>query len=258
MKVAGQPDSTMGVRVEDFDLYDFHESDVAQLRKLLYANKIVVLRAQLPSPAELVELCALFGRIERRREFVRDSWCSENQHTPYPFAISIACSPAELAPSRRIHFIDQGKAYCRLPESFRRLLAGACAVHTPPRPTQPLATVRHPAVIVHPCTGEHILYLSAGCTVDIEDHEGMSLGTKTVRTLLELSGQLDASLTHDLVHHQILTRGDVLIWDNRSLVHRFSAQQIPKSVVIQRFAVYDEYPFDAATIARRRIGEAIS
>lgn len=77
-----------------------------------------------------------------------------------------------------------------------------------------------PTVIKHPKTGEEILYICEAGTETIEDGAGRIQDAALLQQLLEASGQLDPDYASPFIHAQHYEVGDIVLWDNRSLVHR--------------------------------------
>jgi taurine dioxygenase len=96
--------------------------------------------------------------------------------------------------------------------------------------------VTHPAVIVHPATGKRMLYVSSGFTVGLE---GLSYeeNQRIIARLFEFSE------AETRVHTHRWEEGDILLWDNRMLIHK--ASDTPKGEMSSsyRIGVYDGLPF---------------
>jgi alpha-ketoglutarate-dependent taurine dioxygenase len=191
-------------------------------------------------------------------------WHSDYQFTARPFALTLIYPQVVPKADRGTYFIDLGKAYEALPLDLKAAVAGMTAVHSPRRyfkirpgdVYRPIGEVlaeielktpevRHSAVVRHPWTGESVLYLSEGFTVGLVDADGKEAGGDLLHRLLEATGQYDGAFEHELVHLQRFDKGDLLIWDNRSLVHRARHTATPEPAVSYRVTVYDEHPFDA-------------
>lgn len=97
-----------------------------------------------------------------------------------------------------------------------------------------------PTAFVHPMTGETVLYISEGFTIGMEDREGRPLETDLLHRLFEATGQLDDTFTHPNIHLQTFEKGDLLVWDNRSLIHRARHTATPEPTVSFRVTVHDE------------------
>lgn len=100
--------------------------------------------------------------------------------------------------------------------------------------------VRQPTTFTHPMTGETVLYISEGFTVGIEDADGNPLDDELLKRLFDVTGQLDENFEHENIHLQSFEKGDLLVWDNRSLIHRARHTTTPEPTVSYRVTVHDE------------------
>ncbi|WP_244312535.1 TauD/TfdA dioxygenase family protein [Microbispora hainanensis] len=99
--------------------------------------------------------------------------------------------------------------------------------------------VFHPTVVVHPVTGEEILYVSDALAHELLHEDGTPLDGSVLTELLEATGQRDMTFTHENIHLQTFDEGDLLIWDNRSLIHRALHTTTPEPAVSFRVTVMD-------------------
>jgi len=192
-------------------------------------------------------------------------WHADYQFMDKPFSLTLIYPQVVPRTNRGTYFIDLGKAYRALPQDLKDALVGVKAVHTPRRyfkirpedvyrPVSELLAeieertpaVTHSAVVRHPHTDESILYISEGFTVSLVDADGRELDEDLLQRLLEATGQRDTTFTHEHIHLQRFDVGDLLIWDNRSLVHRALHTQTSEAAVSHRVTVYDDGPFDAS------------
>jgi taurine dioxygenase len=122
-------------------------------------------------------------------------------------------------------------AYAALPEAIRLRIEGATALHARhgawPRlvaePPEPAAV--QPLVTRHPLTGRQGLYLNAAL---IQGIIGMPRHESAALLAMLLARTTDAAFTH---RHR-WRAGDVVIWDNRTVLHR-SPGEVPEGE--QRF-----------------------
>ncbi|MFI9001651.1 TauD/TfdA dioxygenase family protein [Streptomyces sp. NPDC053541] len=185
-------------------------------------------------------------------------WHSDYSFMPRPFALTFIYPQVVPKKDRGTYFIDMGKAYAKLPEALKRAAAGTRARHSVRRyfkirPTdvfRPLSEVIaemeeespdvfHPTVVTHPVTGEDVLYISAAVVQELVDGSGTPLDATLLQSLLEATGQLDDTFTHENIHLQTFSEGDLLIWDNRSLIHRALHTTQPEPAVSFRVTVQD-------------------
>ena len=157
----------------------------------------------------------------------------------------------EVMPQRggETHFCDMYGAYERLDASWKARIAGLRAVHNldfsrtrrhgedPLTEAQRLAKppVDHPVVRTHPETGRKCLYLG--------DHaeyiQGMPYDEG--RALIE---ELNRLAVHaDLTYEHRWKAGELLVWDNRCVMHRATAYDAAtQGRVIRRCTVLGEVP----------------
>jgi taurine dioxygenase len=112
----------------------------------------------------------------------------------------------------------------------------------------------HPTAVTHPHTGQTILYISEGFTLSLVDSDGREQ-PDLLRALLEASGQLDTTFTHPAIHLQTFEKGDMMVWDNRSLVHRAVHTATSEPTVSYRVTVYDP---PAAPVPAEAVSAAVS
>ena len=147
------------------------------------------------------------------------------------------------------HFADMYGAYERLDAGWKARVSSLRAVHNldfsrtrrhgeePMTDAQRLATppVDHPVVRTHPETGRRCLYLGdhAESIVGMPYDEG--------RALIE---ELNALAIHpDLTYEHRWTPGELIVWDNRCLMHRATAYDpATQGRVVRRCTVLGEVP----------------
>jgi taurine dioxygenase len=147
------------------------------------------------------------------------------------------------------HFCDMYGAYERLSASWKKRIAGLRAVHNldfsrtrrhgedPLTEAQRLAKppVDHPVVRTHPETGRRCLFLG--------DHAEYIRGMPydEGRALIE---ELNALAVHpDLTYEHRWKTGQLLVWDNRCVMHRATAYDAAtQGRVIRRCTVLGEVP----------------
>ena len=186
-------------------------------------------------------------------------WHADYQFMPDPFGLTLIYPQVIPEKNRGTYFIDMGKAYESLPEDLRKEVAGTYCRHSvrkyfkirPHDVYRPLSeiieevetktpAVVRPATFAHPMTGETVLYISEGFTVGIEDADGTPLDPDLLHRLFEATGQLDDTFAHGNIHLQTFEQGDLLVWDNRSLIHRARHTSTPEPTVSFRVTVHDE------------------
>ena len=148
------------------------------------------------------------------------------------------------------HFCDMAGAYERLAAGWKRRISGLRAVHnldfsrTRRHAEDPLSEaqrrakppVDHPVVRVHPETGQRCLYLGdhAESIVGLPYDEG--------RALIEELNAL-AVVHADLRYEHRWQPHELIVWDNRSLLHRATAFDTARHArVVRRCTVLGEVP----------------
>jgi len=147
------------------------------------------------------------------------------------------------------HFCDMYGAYDRLDDAWKRRLAGMRAVHNldfsrtrrhgedPMTEEQKRAKppVDHPIIRTHPETGRKCIYLGdhAEYIVGMPYDEG--------RVLIE---ELNAMAVHrDLTYEHRWAPGELLVWDNRCVMHRATAYDpAGQRRVVRRCTVLGQIP----------------
>jgi alpha-ketoglutarate-dependent taurine dioxygenase len=189
-------------------------------------------------------------------------WHADYTFMPKPFGITIIYPQVVPKVNRGTYFIDMGQAYEKLSDELKVGVKDTYIMHTARRyfkvrPAdvyrpigellleieQETPAVRHPATFEHPVTGETVLYLNAGFADQIQDADGNVIEGGLLESLLEATGQLDTTFRHENIHLQTFEKGDMLVWDNRSLVHRALHTVKPEPTVSHRVTVHDAYEF---------------
>ncbi|MDT0382157.1 TauD/TfdA family dioxygenase [Streptomyces sp. DSM 42041] len=185
-------------------------------------------------------------------------WHSDYSFMPRPFSLTFIYPQVVPKKNRGTYFIDMGRAYASLPERLKQAAAGTRARHSSKRyfkirPTdvfRPIGEILaeiekenpdvfHPTVVTHPVTGEEILYISEALTHELMQKDGTPVDEDVLQELFDSTGQRDTTFTHDNIHLQSFEEGDLLIWDNRSLIHRALHTSTPEPAVSYRVTVMD-------------------
>ena len=133
-------------------------------------------------------------------------------------------------------FSNQYRAYDRLPEALRRRLAGRTIDHvvTGVQPGRGEETsARHPVFREHPITGRTALYLTAPARCAAVS--GMS-PTEAEELVLAL---FQHSTVDDNVTRHAWAQGDIVMWDNRCVMHKADHLSVVGRRVMHRGMVAD-------------------
>ena len=229
--------------------------DGSAIKRALTTYSVIVIRGLELTAAEQVALTRLLGKPEvvtdmrnhhpESRDILVVSnsgatpvvgnrcWHSDRSFLPEPTRYTML--RAEVVPPHGgdTLFADMAEAYAQSPASWKETLSGAVGVHSYDKIArlrseihrEPIEEgyektyppVRHPAVRAHPETGTPALYLSDLCLARIESEGGTS-----VRIPLD---ELHAHATEDrFVYRHRWHVGDVVIWDNASVMHKADMQ----------------------------------
>jgi taurine dioxygenase len=109
--------------------------------------------------------------------------------------------------------------------------------------------VKHPAILEHPVTGEKIIYGSRGFTLGITN--------KSLDESASLLNEIfDFAETEQFIREVTWAMGDLIIWDNRFLVHSSGRKKAPtdniheavqteEETMMYRITLRDEFPLYA-------------
>ncbi|AKN17007.1 putative oxidoreductase [Mycobacterium haemophilum DSM 44634] len=252
----------LGAEVTGIDPKNLDNISTDEIREIVYANKLVVLKDVHPSPEEFIKLGRIIGEIVPYYEpiyhhkdypeiFVSSTeegqgvpktgafWHIDYMFMPEPFAFSMVLPIAVPGCDRGTYFIDLGKVWESLPRARKNSVRGTYSTHSPRRYVKirpsdvyrPIGEVleeinrvtppiKWPTVIRHPNTGKEILYICEAFTISIEDKDGNLLDRTVLQELMAVAGQLDPEYKSPFIHTQHYEVGDIILWDNRALVHR--------------------------------------
>lgn len=189
--------------------------------------------APIPGRKHIIAVCRKAG--EKAPIF------AENWHTDWSFQAeppAATCLYGITIPPKggNTEFANQIAAAAALPAALRNAVSGKLAVHSAKLPYAPNgvygdadratdrsmdiradasaeATMLHPLLSAHPDTGEERLFGTAGYIIGIEgvpDDEALGL-------LMELAAH---QTRPEFVYSHQWSAGTVLLWDNRSVLHR--------------------------------------
>ncbi len=252
----------LGAQVTGIDPDNLADISTDELRRIVYDNKLVILKDVNPSPERFIELGRILGEIVTYYEpvyhhkdhpeiFVSSTeegqgvprtgafWHIDYMFMPEPFAFSMVMPLAVPGTDRGTYFIDLNKVWESLPAARQDSVRGTFSTHDPRRHIKirpgdvykPIGEVwdeinrttppvKWPTVIRHPYTDEEILYICSTGTSQIEDADGNLLEPGVLQELLSDSGQLDPDFASPFIHTQHYEVGDIILWDNRVLMHR--------------------------------------
>lgn len=185
-------------------------------------------------------------------------WHIDYMFMPEPFAFSMVVPLAVPATDRGTYFIDLAKVWAALPIEKRDPVRRTLSTHDPRRHikirpqdvykpigelwseiTKATPPIKWPTVIRHPKTGEEILYICASGTTKIEDESGRILDPAILHDLMTATGQLDSDFSSSFIHIQHYEVGDIVLWDNRVLMHRAKHGTAAGTLTTHRLTMLD-------------------
>ncbi|MEN0075691.1 MAG: TauD/TfdA family dioxygenase [Paracraurococcus sp.] len=142
-------------------------------------------------------------------------WHADRSYAAEPgLACLLHATGTEIAIGDEIAFADQRRALASLPAALRDHAGALRAEHANPR--DPAARTEHPVLRRHPVTGEPSLYVNPAFTTRILNLPAAQ-SDRLLRTLLA------AATAEAITWRHRWQAGDVLIWDNRCLLHSASS-----------------------------------
>lgn len=246
-----------GVQADGVDLARLDDATFSALHDAFYAGLVMVLRAQRVTTAQFHAWARRFGTPEPHvidqfhhpaladililSNVQRDGrpvgladggtyFHSDYSYLPVPARATTLYSITVPSKGGETLFADQRSAYDDLPDATKRRIDGLVVRHhygnrddldKSSRTVASVLTgdqeakmtwVRHPLVRVHPVTGRKALYAVSGSSFGIDgmpDDEGVALLDELKAHALQPKYQL-------AVKYGV---GDVVIWDNQSIVH---------------------------------------
>jgi taurine dioxygenase len=250
-----------GAEIRGVDLNSLDETQFETIEQALYDHLVVVIRGQKLGHAELVALGQRFGELEPPgmsiigKPYIDEypdilvisnivengqpqgnlgageaAWHTDMSYRDKPISFAVL-NAVELPPAGgNTYFANQYLAYDTMPDALKEKLAGRMLIHDETynsagqrrkgfkEVTDPRAApgAHHPVFRTHPVTGKKALYL------------GRRLNAYLIGLPLEESERLlDELWAHasrpELVWGHEWQLGDVLIWDNRCLIHKRDA-----------------------------------
>lgn len=184
-------------------------------------------------------------------------WHTDLSFKPRPQPLT-ALYPQLLPQARReTLFIHMADVYDALPAALRSIVDGRTAKHDPAmrykvgqadvdanldvgeileRGRRMFPAPTHPLVITHPATGRRILYMNSGFTTSIDGlpHEESQAALEELFAFIERP-------EHVQPHSWEL--GDIIVWDNRLLIHKAGYMAPGDFQTIFRLGIDDLVPF---------------
>ncbi|ATB37756.1 dioxygenase [Cystobacter fuscus] len=273
----------VGALVDKVDVRRFGNEEARELREnVLYRRRFILFRGQKLSTTEYIDFARKLGTpqvylqdnyhhpehpeifissnvsINSRKMGVSRTgyyWHTDCSFQQQPLSLTMLY-PRILPEGRReTLFIDMPSVLERLPMGLRQRLEGRDAWHGGNgrykvreedigKPLHELIEaearlappVRHPSIIQHPLTQERSLYVNEGFTQRIDGYAADE-SSALLADVFAFIARPEHVITHEW------EEGDILVWDNRTLLHRSGASPRHEAQMIYRIGLYDGHPF---------------
>ena len=281
MKVIA-PTERIGFEILDIDVATIASGAIETIRQLVYEHKLVVFRNQKITTEQYVEFAKQIGApqiyfqdnyhhpdypeifvssnvlVDGKKIGVAGTgryWHTDCAFQPEPLPLTMLYPQVLPQSIRETYYIDMHQVYKNLPPDLRHYVEGQDALHEAKWRykvqewdidraiidilndfEQKAPPVKHPAVIIHPANRKRSLYISQGFTTKIAN--------LSYEESKEVLVKLFAFIERDEhIHTHIWKEGDILLWDNRTLLHKASTVPKGEPSVSYRIGIYDGLPF---------------
>ena len=272
----------IGFEIFDINVAAIAEQDVHRVRQLVYEYKLIVFKEQNITNDQYVEFARKIGtpqiyfqdnyhhpdypeifvssNVLENGKRIGVSGTGRYWHTDCSFQsepLSWTMLYPQILPQsvRETYYVDMHQVYKNLPPALRVYVDGRNAIHeakwrykvqdwdidraiidimndfekkAPP--------VVHPMVITHPVNRKQVLYINEGFTTRI-------VGLNDGENKQVLENLFSFIQKNEHIHTHTWKQGDILLWDNRMLLHKASSVPKCEPSVSYRIGVYDGLPF---------------
>jgi len=251
----------LGAIIEDLDVRSSTPDSMQQLDNLFCRYKVLVFRNQSLSTEELLRFGARWGTLIRhpyagleafpeiielsnrgKAKDVNQHWHSDMTYNAAPPKLTMLYAIEVPEVGGDTAFANQALAFESLSEGMRGVLSGLQAVHSAAglariygEDPNKAPRAEHPVIRTHDQTGERALFV---CRAFTERFVGWT--REESGPLLEYLWQ--HSVRPEFQGRQQWQRGDLVMWDNRSLLHFAVHDHADEPRVIHRLQVEGETP----------------
>jgi len=284
MEVVVPQTEQIGVEMFDVDVASIAPSAVESIKQLLYTHKLVIFKDQKITPDQYIAFAKQLGTpqiyfgdnyhhpdypeifvssnmlIDGKKIGVSGTgqyWHTDCAFQPEPLSLTMLYPQVWPRSIRATYYIDMDQVYNKLPPELKQYVEGQEALHEAKWRYKVQARdidralidvlndiekkappVTHPTVITHPVTHQRSLYISRGFTTKIA-----GLNYEDSKEILD---KLFAFIEQDQhIHTHVWQEGDILLWDNRALLHKASSVPEGEPNISYRIGIYDGLPFYA-------------
>ena len=243
-----------GAEVRGIDLAQpISQADKATLNRAFVDHSVLVIRDQHLTPQQVLAAVGLFGTIfpqhntrfalpdcpqihylsnqdrfpDGRRYIPGEGWHTDHSNDTRPPKATVLHAVELPDKGGDTQFANMAAAYSALPKAMQDRIGGLLAIHVyqsshSARRLMPLSDVNkeripnavlHPMVRTHPESGRKAIYINP---IRVEGIVGMETG----KALVLLDELLAHSTQPRFEYRHKWKTGDVVIWDNRCLLHK--------------------------------------
>jgi taurine dioxygenase len=218
---------SLGASILDFSLGKLSNADFKQVASALWEHQVLVFKRQALPIDDHIALGQKFGTLHThpvvkgveghpevlwlnnrgKKKNVTQVWHSDVSCEENPPSISILQAIQVPAFGGDTMWANQYEALEQLSPAMREMLVPLSAVHN----NYDLESV-HPVIRTHPQTGRKALYVNGGFT---KHFEGMSVAESKplLKYLIAHASRPDLTMRHSW------SAGDIVMWDNRCVMH---------------------------------------
>lgn len=223
-----------GVRVTGIRVGTVVPSEVQVLKSLLAEHGVMVLPNQLIGDGEFVQFLRSFGELVftegetpvdgypdlnvvsnvGRAVPPKSTFHVDTSYVPDPPAYTALRAVEVPTRGGQTVFTDQYQAYASLPQADKAFIGGRHVTHRVTGVDGVEGSAMHPLVVVHPISRRTALYLSSPARCEVVSGMAPADGAEFVRYLV------DHSTREDNLYRHSWEPGDVVMWDNRCVMHK--------------------------------------
>ena len=251
----------LGLVIENLDVKEVSRSEVTELNELFCRHKVLVFRDQDLTPGDQREFAELWGELvpfpygglkgqpnivelrnRGKRQDVNQHWHTDMSYEVEPPKLTMLYAIETPEIGGATAFANQNLAYADLSPGLCQILDGVFARHSAEdlarlfgADEKAAAQANHPIVRTHDETGEKALYLCKAFTKNFCDWSREE-SKPMLDYLFEHSVRPEYQARHEW------RPGDLLMWDNRSLLHYAVHDHGDQSRLLHRLQIKGSRP----------------
>ena len=275
---------TLGAEISGLDVGNLSSEMFAQLRDAFHEHKVIAIRDQALTPAAQITFSRRFGSLEDQLNAhytvegcpdvlvlsndIRDGkpvglvdggdfWHSDSSHREYPSMATILFAVKNPSTGGDTEFADMIAAYEALSDGLKQRIANLKGIHAVSKLRNKRVRVSQrrpdakdfyerqkqipdqiwPLVRTHPVTGKRALYVSPRFTIGIDGMDPAA-GDEILDILFA------HQIRPEFVYRHRWKTGDLVLWDNRAVIHRATGGfDYPDVRTMHRTVVAGDKPF---------------